>query len=237
MFATLMLGLLLGMQHSLEPDHIAAVASLASGRLGPRSLLMHGASWCLGHGAVLFAVVGTVVFCDGIIKESLSDWLDLGVGVLLMGLGLHVLYRLWRQRVHVHGHRHAGGITHLHVHSHAGEHQRHKSSAHDHEHGTRLPLRTFVVGLLHGMAGSAALVVLTVSTVGSPLAGLSFVGLFAAGTMLGMVALSAAIAVPMSLSAGLLSRATASLQLGIGLLTTGMGMHMMHNRIAVLGAG
>ncbi len=95
---------------------------------------------------------------------------------MLVGLGAHVLWRLWRDRVHFHNHSHGDGAVHIHAHSHAGEtaaHARsvpHARATHDHAHGFRW--RTLLVGLMHGMAGSAALLVLTVSQASSPAVGL-----------------------------------------------------------------
>ena len=118
---------------------------------------------------------------------------------MLVGLGAHVLWRLWRDRVHFHRHSHGDGTIHIHAHSHAGEAAPHARSQHGHDHGFRW--RTLLVGLMHGMAGSAALLVLTVSQAKSPAAGLAYVALFGIGSMIGMGALSTLIAVPIAISA------------------------------------
>ena len=118
---------------------------------------------------------------------------------MLVGLGAHVLWRLWRDRVHFHRHGHGDGTVHFHAHSHAGETAPHARAAHAHEHGFRW--RTLLVGLMHGMAGSAALLVLTVSQASSPAVGLGYVALFGIGSMIGMGALSTLIAVPLAVTA------------------------------------
>ena len=140
---------------------------------------------------------------------------------MLVGLGAHVLWRLWRDRVHFHAHAHGDGIVHLHLHSHAGEGTSHVRSSHSHVHGFRW--RTLLVGLMHGMAGSAALLVLAISQAASPVSGLLYVLLFGVGSMLGMGALSAVIAVPLAVSARSLSFANRALQGGVGAITIGIG--------------
>ena len=140
---------------------------------------------------------------------------------MLIGLGAHVLWRLWRDRVHFHGHSHGGGTVHLHAHSHAGETMPHARAPHAHGHGFRW--RTLLVGLMHGMAGSAALLVLTVSQASSVAAGLGYVALFGIGSMFGMGALSAVIAVPLALSARWLTWANSGLQGAVGVITIAIG--------------
>jgi ABC-type nickel/cobalt efflux system permease component RcnA len=140
---------------------------------------------------------------------------------MLVGLGAHVLWRLWRDRVHVHRHVHDDGTVHIHVHSHAGETLPHAQARHAHGHGFRW--RTLLVGLMHGMAGSAALLVLTVSKAPSPAVGLAYVALFGIGSMFGMGALSTVIAVPLAVSARWLMWANRGLQGTVGLITIGIG--------------
>ena len=141
---------------------------------------------------------------------------------MLVGLGAHVLWRLWRDRVHFHRHGHGDGTVHIHAHSHAGETAPHARAAHVHEHGFRW--RTLLVGLMHGMAGSAALLVLTVSQAPSPAAGLGYVALFGIGSMIGMGALSTVIAVPLAVSARWLTWANRGLQGAVGVVTIAIGV-------------
>jgi ABC-type nickel/cobalt efflux system permease component RcnA len=141
---------------------------------------------------------------------------------MLVGLGTHVLWRLWRDRVHFHTHGHGDGTVHIHAHSHAGETKTHARAPHDHTHGFRW--RTLLVGLMHGMAGSAALLVLAVSQAASPAAGLAYVALFGFGSMIGMGALSTVIAAPLVLSARWLTWANSSLQGAVGLVTIAIGV-------------
>jgi hypothetical protein len=221
MFGLLGLGFLLGMQHALEADHIAAVSSIAARRTDITDIVKHGLTWGLGHTLTLFVFAGAAILLGHAIPPSLARPLESAVGIMLVGLGSHVLWRLWRDRVHFHQHRHGDGTSHIHVHSHANETIPHLESAHAHQHGFRW--RSLLVGLMHGMAGSAALLVLAVSQAASPAYGMLYVLLFGVGSMLGMGALSVVIAVPLAASARWLTWANRGLQGGVGAITVAIG--------------
>jgi high-affinity nickel permease len=222
MFGILGLGFLLGMQHALEADHIAAVSSIATRRSHVTDIVKHGLTWGLGHTLTLFAFAGAAILLGRAIPETIARPMETAVGAMLIGLGAHVLWRLWRNRVHFHKHDHGDGTVHFHAHSHAGETAPHVRTAHAHEHGFRW--RTLLVGLLHGMAGSAALLVLAVSQASSPAVGLGYVALFGIGSMIGMGALSTVIAVPLAISARWLTWANRGLQGAVGLATIAIGI-------------
>ncbi len=221
MFGILGLGFLLGMQHALEADHIAAVSSIAARRTDVRDIVKHGLTWGLGHTLTLFVFAGAAIVLGRAIPDHLARPLETAVGIMLVGLGAHVLWRLWRDRVHFHLHRHGDGTQHIHVHSHVDETVPHRSSAHVHRHGFRW--RSLLVGLMHGMAGSAALLVVAVSQAANPATGMFYVLSFGIGSMLGMGALSAVIAVPLAVSARWLTWANRGLQAGVGAITVGIG--------------
>jgi cytochrome c biogenesis protein CcdA len=222
MFAILGLGFLLGMQHALEADHIAAVSSIAARRSRISDIVKHGLTWGLGHTLTLFVFAGVAILLGRAIPESIAKPIEGAVGIMLIGLGAHVLWRLWRDRVHFHRHGHADGTVHFHAHSHAGDTLPHVRTLHAHEHGFRW--RTLLVGLMHGMAGSAALLVLAATQASSPAAGLGYVALFGIGSMIGMGALSALIAVPLAVSARFLTTANHALQGAVGLVTVAIGL-------------
>lgn len=222
MFAILGLGFLLGMQHALEVDHIAAVSTIAARRSGVGDIIKHGLTWGLGHTLTLFLFAGIALVIGQSIPEQIAEPLEGAVGFMLVALGGHLLWRLWRDRVHVHVHQHGDGVRHLHLHSHADRLSHDAPSAHRHEHGFRW--RTLLVGLMHGMAGSAALLVLAVSQAPSPAQGLLYVALFGLGSMVGMGALSAVIAVPVVISARSLTTANRLLQGAVGILTIAIGL-------------
>ena len=222
MFGILGLGFLLGMQHALEADHIAAVSSIAARRGHVADIVKHGLTWGLGHTLTLFAFAGAAILLGRAIPETIARPMETAVGVMLIVLGAHVLWRLRRDRVHFHKHGHGDGTAHFHAHSHAGETAPHVRTAHAHEHGFRW--RTLLVGLMHGMAGSAALLVLAVSQASNSAVGLAYVALFGIGSMIGMGALSTLIAVPLAISARWLTWANRGLQGAVGLATIAIGI-------------
>ena len=222
MLGILGLGFLLGMQHALEADHIAAVSSIAARRTELGDIVKHGLTWGLGHTLTLFAFACAAILLGHAIPEHLARPIETAVGVMLVGLGAHVLWRLWRDRVHFHRHGHGDGTVHIHLHSHAGETVSHAHAPHTHAHGFRW--RTLLVGLMHGMAGSAALLVLAASQASSVAAGLGYVALFGIGSMVGMGALSVVIAVPLAVSARGLTSANSALQGAVGIITMAIGV-------------
>lgn len=238
LLSVLGLGLLIGMQHAFEADHVAAVSSIVSRRKGIRAISWHGAAWGLGHTLTLLVVAGTCLFLKASLDEGIAESLEAAVGVMLVLLGAHVLWRLWRDRVHVGAHQHADGTFHMHAHSHRDDHPDHAHSSHAHEHHERLPWRTLLVGSMHGMAGSAALVVLAASSIDSPWWGLVYVLLFGIGSIVGMALLSAIIALPLTWTAERLTAGNRMLQGVIGLATIAVGLSIIHQpAAAMLGIG
>lgn len=229
MLSLMMFGFLIGMKHALEGDHIAAVAALAADGGSFRHTLKQGAAWGLGHTLTLFAFGALVIVLDASLPERFADWLEFTVGAMLVLLGLDVLRRVVRDRVHFHPHGHGGGEVHLHAHSHRGEMGH---LAHPHRHTSGVPLRALFVGLMHGMAGSAALLLLSASTTQSPWLGLLYIAIFGLGSMAGMAAFSAVIAIPLRASAKGLAWMHNGLQAVIGGATIVLGAMTM---IAVTG--
>ncbi len=215
MLSILALGFAVGLQHAFEADHLAAVASLSARAKAVRDVVLHGLTWGLGHALTLLLLAGGVFLVGAAIPEAWASRLEFAVGVMLVGLGAHALWRLWRDRVHVHVHTHGDATAHVHLHSHRD------SDAHHHAHGFRW--RTLLVGLMHGLAGSAALLLLAATRVGEPGWGLAYIAVFGLGSMLGMGALSVALAVPLSASAKRLTALHTALQALIGLATVAIG--------------
>ena len=235
MLSVLFLGFVIGLQHALEADHVAAVSSLVCGKSEVKGIARHGAIWGLGHTLVLVTFGGGVIFLKMTIDDAFANGLEFGVGIMLVALGGNVLTRLWRQKIHFHAHRHGSGDLHFHAHSHRGDPDPHDLSSHAHGH-PGWP-RTFLVGLMHGMAGTAALVVLTATTFETPGLGFVFILVFGVGSIIGMVALSVVIAVPISLTARSLTRVNTGIQAAVGLATLAIGVVVIGKTFpAILGA-
>lgn len=222
MLSLVLLGFLIGMRHAVEADHVAAVASLASRSTSLRQTLRVGAVWGLGHTLTLLLFGALVLLLDSVVPQRLALGLEFAVGLMLIGLGLDVLRRFARERVHFHVHQHGADVRHFHAHSHP-PFTRHDPHRHDHSHPQGFPLRALLVGLMHGMAGSAALILLTLDQVPTPGLGLLYILLFGLGSILGMALLSLVIAVPLRYSARNLTWLHNGLQAGIGIATMALG--------------
>ncbi len=222
MTAILLLGLLLGLQHALEADHLAAVASLSTRGGSVRNAMRQGAAWGLGHTLTLLALGGVLL----LIGRTLPGWtthaLEFAVGLMLVFLGADVLRRARRRRVHFHAHDH-GGRRHFHAHSH-GRGTDHGADPHHHSHNPRLPLRALLVGMMHGLAGTAALLVFALGSVESVAQGLAYILVFGLGSIIGMSVLAVAISLPLRWSANRLTWAHNGLTLAFGLLSVTLGV-------------
>ncbi len=194
MLSILMLGFIIGMRHALEADHLAAVSTIASQNLGIKRAWQMGSAWGLGHTITLFIFGGIVLMVGGHISEEISSALEMAVGVMLILLGADVIRRLIVNRVHYHVHRHGDDTPHFHAHSHRND-KKHNKAAHHHQHG--FPTRALFIGLIHGMAGSAALIAITLESVESIPLGIAYITLFGLGSIVGMALLASIIAIPL----------------------------------------
>jgi ABC-type nickel/cobalt efflux system permease component RcnA len=211
----LALGFFLGMRHATDPDHVVAVATIVSRQRNATSAAAIGAAWGLGHTLTILIVGGGIILFGWVIPGRVGLSLELAVGVMLIVLGaanLRDLFQLFRRDVanpaehgEVHSHAHAHG-DYIHTHPHA-----HVPEAHPHapdrtpvswldQHLGRASLyrllRPMVVGVVHGLAGSAAVALLVLATIGDPVWAVFYLLLFGAGTIAGMMIVTAAIALP-----------------------------------------
>ncbi len=224
----LALGFLIGMQHALEADHLAAVGAMAaSAHASKRGLALRGAAWGLGHAFALFAICLAVILMDLTLTDRVAAALEFGVGVMLVMLGIDVIRRMRSRRVHFHVHDHGDGRAHLHAHSHAGATRPHARDPHDHRHPTGFPLRALIVGLVHGAAGSAGLLALAVAATGEPWTAVGYVLVFALGSILGMAALSFVAAWPLGAAERHTKWLHNGLSVGAAALAVGLGFSVM----------
>jgi hypothetical protein len=193
----LALGFLLGMRHALDADHLAAVATLAT-RSGFGETVRQGVAWGAGHTLTLLISGGAVLLLGLAVPPKAAQGLEVAVGVMLVVLGADVLRQLRRARIHFHEH----------------EPPPRRAS---------LPLRALLVGMVHGMAGSAALVLLSLEAMPSAPWGLAYIAIFGLGSIIGMALFSAAIAVPLRLSSRRLNQAHGALAAVVGLATMALG--------------
>jgi high-affinity nickel-transport protein len=215
------LGVLLGLRHALDADHVAAVSTLVTRERSVVRSCVLGAFWGAGHTAALLAAGAGMIAFRLTIAPAVEAALERVVGLVLVLLGGHVLLRTLGARL-VHGHEHAhGSVSHRHVHLHLG------SAEGEHVHLVRLGGRPFLVGLLHGLAGSAALMLLVLGTVPSPVGALAYVLVFGLGSTAGMLLLSGLVALPFALAAQHAEGLRTVLQVGAGVASAALGAGML----------
>ena len=188
-FTVLGLGFILGLRHALDSDHLAAVSTVLAERPSWRASGLVGLSWGVGHTAVLLFVGAIVLVLRVPIPEPVAVAAEGLVGLMLVVLGALLGMKLIRERWHLHHHDHDGS-SHVHFHSH-----RH-SPAHSHAHWWRESLRPLCIGMAHGLAGSAALLLLVVASADSVMDGLLYIAVFGCGSILGMMLIGVTLSLP-----------------------------------------
>ena len=192
LIATLGLGFILGLKHALDADHIVAVSTIVSEHKSISKSSLIGTFWGLGHTVSLFLIGLLVILLRLVIPPKLVLLMEFGVAMMLVFLGANIIWRFFRGRkIHIHPHEH-DRLTHTHIHL----HEEGKETAHEHNHLIKFGSKPFLVGLVHGVAGSAALMLLVLTTIPSPLTGLLYIVVFGVGSIGGMLLMSSLIGLP-----------------------------------------
>lgn len=228
MLSLLFIGFLIGMRHALEADHVAALATLATDASSLKSAVRQGAAWGAGHTFTLLVFGSLVILTDSVIPENVASGLEFAVGIMLVILGIDVIRRMLRDKVHFHSHQHDNNKQHFHAHRHNNE-GIHNPEKHQHNHHDNFPRKALFIGLMHGMAGSAALILLTLQSVTSPLTGILYILLFGTGSIIGMAALSVIIVIPLKHSASGLTWVNNGFQCAIGIATIFLGSSLIYD--------
>jgi ABC-type nickel/cobalt efflux system permease component RcnA len=206
-FAVLGVGLLFGLKHATEVDHIVAVSTIVSEHRNVFRSALVGALWGLGHTAALL-VAGIIVLALRVaIPQQVSAWLEFGVALMIIGLGASALWRVFRKRgpLHLHKHTH-DGLSHAHIHFHEEETKHSSPSTSSHSHAvSRIGIKPLLVGTMHGLAGSAALTLLVLTQIQSAVLGLLYLDIFGLGSIVGMLLMSGIIGLPFALTSRRLS--------------------------------
>jgi ABC-type nickel/cobalt efflux system permease component RcnA len=221
------LGLAFGLKHATEVDHIVAVSTIVSEHRNLRRSVGVGALWGMGHTASLLAVGVIVLALRVAIPVWVASWLEFGVALMIIGLGISALVRALRKRSDFHLHRHThDGVSHVHIHFHEdGTEHAAATSATAHSHTvTLLGMKPLLVGAMHGLAGSAALTLLVLTQIQSPVVGLLYLGVFGVGSILGMLLVSGLIGLPFVLTTRRLSGIHYGLQTVAGALSIAFGL-------------
>ncbi len=228
LFAALALGIILGLRHALDPDHVVAVSTIVSEYRNPLRSFWVGISWGLGHTTTLFIIGIVIIALRLTIPERMALFLEFAVGTMLVALGAQVIYNFQKKRVHQHAHGHEED-AHTHFHSHA------ENPAHSPEHhgvrGIGKPFfrkKSFFIGTVHGLAGSAALTLLVLASIDSALAGMGYILLFGLGSVLSMGIVTIFISFPFVFSAGRLPSLNRYIQLSVGAFSILFGGLLMY---------
>ena len=210
MLAVLALGFLLGLKHATDADHVVAVTTVVTEQRNIWRGLWIGASWGAGHSTPLLVLGLIILAFQGIVLsryEAVAPYLEFGVGIMLVYLGAVVVWNLRRSRLHVHRHTHGGDPQHMHVH---GSHEAQV------EHGEEIErrngffslgkpvfrFRSYLIGVIHGLAGSAAVMLVLLLAIDSFWVGVGYLLLFSVGTIISMGAVTVLLAVPFVATGG-----------------------------------
>lgn len=169
----------LGLIHALDADHILAVSALSSKRKSAHNGLRYALRWSLGHGAMLLGIILLIHWSGIVMSAQISLVAEQLVGIVLIVLGVLVIYQIRKKHLHIHFHEHeSGGHAHWHPH----DQQDKKKQNHQHEH------KAFLIGGLHGLAGSAPLLAMIPLSETKPLSfSLLYLSVFSAGVFLAMI--------------------------------------------------
>jgi len=224
-FALLGLGLVFGLKHATEVDHVVAVSAIVSEHRSVFRSALVGGLWGAGHTASLVIVGVAVLVFQVAIPASVARWLEFGVALMIITLGVIAVFRVMRKRADVHLHRHShDGQSHVHIHFHEHDTQ-HVGVASSHSHAiSEIGFKPLLVGAMHGLAGSAALTLLVLTQIRSVWLGLLYLAVFGIGSTLGMLLMSGLIGLPFALSARRISRLNFGLQTIAGALSIAFGL-------------
>jgi len=246
----ILLGFLLGMRHATDADHVIAVSTIVGRQRNAWGAALIGSLWGIGHTVTIMVVGGVIILFDVVIPPRLGLAMEFSVAVMLILLGIASLFGFTTRvttalsgsdhhapsaPAHAHPHAHSD-FVHTHPHG-------HQAGSHGHEE-TQTPLsrldralggiglyqaaRPLVVGLVHGLAGSAAVALLVLATIRDPLWAVAYLFLFGLGTVVGMMLITAVIALPFAYSAGRFAIVNRYLGLAAGLLSLGVGLFLAY---------
>ncbi len=220
-WATLVLGFVLGLRHALDGDHVAAVATFSTEERNLWRSSLIGAYWGAGHSFALLVFGSLIVALRLAVSERISQSLEFAVGLMLIVLGINALRKVPRATaIHAHTHEH-DGTRHSHLHVHLG------SPGHTHQHRLlRVAGRPFMVGIVHGLAGTAAVLLLVVGAIPSALLALGVLLIFGVGTIGGMMAMSVLMSVPLAYAAGRVKTVERVLRFAAGAFSLGFGVFL-----------
>jgi high-affinity nickel-transport protein len=248
----ILLGFSLGMRHATDPDHVIAVSTIVSRQPTVRSALLIGSLWGVGHTVTIVAVGGAVVLFTIVIPPRLGLSMEMAVALMLIVLGMWNLTGFFeRLRGIGSGGERGAGPFHAHWHGHGDLVHCHPSGPDrgQHAHSEDTPvgwadrrfgglgvyqiLRPLIVGLVHGLAGSAAVALMVLALIKNAWWAMAYLVLFGIGTIAGMMLITAALGSVLAYASRQSSRMERYLRVASGLLSLGFGLFLAY-QIAVV---
>lgn len=249
LLAAIGLGFVLGMRHATDPDHVIAVSTIVSRQRSIRQAGVIGALWGVGHTITIFGVGAAIILFNIVIPPRIGLMMELAVGLMLILLGIlnltgmmqRITHRYTPQHghtqqidtsvAHSHFHQH-DGVVHEHIHSHNPEiHMHPDPEVGDGEQpgflrklGLYQFLRPLAVGLVHGLAGSAAVALLVLAEIRDPRWAIAYLLIFGVGTIAGMMLITMMIGAPFALTRKRFAPFNRGLGVASGLLSLGFGL-------------
>ena len=227
------------MRHATDPDHVIAISTIVARQRSTRHAAVIGVVWGIGHTLTILIVGGAIILLGWVIPARVGLSMELSVGVMLMVLGIMnltgVLGRIVDPLAHSHAHSH-GDYVHTHVHGHDPESHPHQPEQtpvgwldrHCAGLGPYQMLRPLIVGIVHGLAGSAAVALLVLTTIREPLWGIAYLLVFGLGTIAGMMLITTLVAAPIVYSQKQYASAGRRLQLATGLISLALGLFVAY---------
>lgn len=224
-YAILAFGFLLGLKHAVEADHLAAVSTIVAERKNILSSTIIGGFWGVGHTITLLVIGALVIFLKLQISEPLEAKLEAVVGVMLVILGLNAIRKLWqKEKIHLHSHEHEGH-QHIHIHTHE------KEKAEETHHFMKFSPMAILIGMVHGIAGSAALMLFIVPTIKSTAIAMFYILIFGIGSIGGMMLMSLLIGLPLHWTAGRFEILNKGILVLAGLFSCCLGAYIIYEKL------
>ena len=242
LLSILALGFFLGMRHATDPDHVIAVTTIVSRERQFSKSAWIGVFWGIGHTLTIFIVGAAIILFGLVIPPRIGLSMELSVGVMLILLGIMNALSFLRSipsgntGPHQHSHPHAhGDYIHTHPHSHAPEIHPHAANHTPLAKLDRMllkfrayyPIRPLIIGIVHGLAGSAAVALLVLATIRNSHWAIAYLLVFGAGTITGMMLITMSIASTFRLARGS-EQFFRRLALASGLLSLGFGLFVAY---------
>ena len=202
LFSILALGFFLGTRHATDSDHVIAVTTIVSQQRRVSSAALTGISWGIGHSITLLIVGAAIILLGVVVPERLGMSLEFCVALMLVLLGLLNLASSRRNRKEVHEHSPSDRFC--------------------------LINRSVVIGVVHGLAGSAAVALLVLPMIREPAWAILYLLIFAVGTIAGMMLITAIIAVPITYSANRFQSFNRYIGAAAGVFSVGFGLFLVH---------